>query len=160
MELATWMDRNLATQGYCLDPGERSALRVGVRFSTGLCLLLVAAGLALGSAPMLAGLAVIGAVAGLSPRHPFDLLWNHGLRRLTGAPPLPPNPPRRRHAFKIATVWLLGVAALLAAGQDTAALALGGLLLAACSVVTALNLCIPSEMLAWLERRRSEVRVA
>lgn len=160
MGLATWMDGNLATQGYCLAPAERRSLRVGVRLSTGLCLVLVGIGLALESAPMLAALAVVGAVAGVSPRHPFDLLWNHGLRHLTGGPALPPNPARRRHAFKLATVWLLAVAGLLAAGLTVAALALGGLLMAACTAVTAANLCIPSEALAWLERRNREVTTA
>jgi hypothetical protein len=154
------MDRNLATQGYCLEAGESRSLRVGVRFSTGLCLVLVATGLALQSAPMVAALAVVGVVAGFASRHPFDLVWNHGLRHLSGAPALPPNPARRRHAFKLATVWLLAVAGLLAAGQSTAALVLGGLLVAACTVVTAANLCLPSEALAWRERRNREVTPA
>jgi hypothetical protein len=35
------------------------------------------------------------------------------------------------------------------------ALARGGLLVAACGVVTATNLCLPSEMFAWLERRHT-----
>jgi hypothetical protein len=93
--------------------------------------------------------------AGFTPRHPFDLLWNHGVRPLVGGPELPPNPTRRRHAFKIGTVWLLVVAVLLAVGSTVAALALGGLLLAACATVTATNLCLPSEALAWLERRQT-----
>lgn len=69
-------------------------------------------------------------------RHPSDHLWNHGVRPLLGGPALPPNPQRRRDAFKIATVWLLIVGALLAAGAATAALVLGGMLVAACALVT------------------------
>ena len=95
----------------------------------------------------------IGLFAGLTPRHPFDYLWNHGVRHLLGAPALPPNPPRRRHAFKIATVWLLAVGILFAVGASTAGLVLGGLLVAACAIVTAVNLCLPSEAMAWWERR-------
>jgi hypothetical protein len=68
---------------------------------------------------------------------------------------LPPNPPRRRDAFKVATVWLALVGTLLAAEATTVALALGGLLVAACGLVTATYLCLPSEMFAWLERRRT-----
>lgn len=75
--------------------------------------------------------------------------------RLAGAPELPPNPTRRRHAFKLATAWLVAVAALFAAGAATAALVLGFALVAACSVVTVANFCIPSELLALAERRRS-----
>jgi hypothetical protein len=149
-----WMRANLATQGYCLPEGEARALRLGLRFPTALCLALAVTGLALESALMVALLVPIGAVAGWSSRHPFDHLWNHGVRRLAGGPELPPNPTRRRHAFKLATVWLAGVAALFAAGANAAALALGGVLVAVCALVTVTNFCVPSRMLAGLERFR------
>jgi hypothetical protein len=148
-----WMRANLTTQGYCLTDTERRELAIGLRFSTGLCLSLVVVALALESPVVVFALSGIGLVAGFSARHPFDYLWNHGARHLFGAPELPPNPPRRRHAFKIATVWLLAVGILLAAGAATAGLILGGLLVAACTTVTATNLCLPSEMFAWWERR-------
>ncbi len=150
--LGAWMRANLTTQGYCLTDQERRELSLALRFSTGTCLLLVATGLAIESPAMIFALSGVGLVAGFAVRHPFDLLWNHGVRRLTGGPALPPNPTRRRHAFKIATVWLLLLGGLLTAGATTAALALGGLLLAACGTVTATNLCLPSEMFAWWDR--------
>ena len=158
MTAAAWMHRNLATQGYCLDEGEGRRLRVGLRFPTALCLGLVIVALALQSALMVALLVPVGLIAGFTERHPFDYVWNHAVRRLTGAPELPRNPPRRRHSFKLATVWLAAVAALLAAGATAAGLALGGLLVAACGLVTVTNFCVPSTILAWLEtRRRKEV---
>jgi hypothetical protein len=149
-----WMRENLSTQGYCLSDAQHRRLWFGLRFPTGLCLGLVITALALESAPMLVVLSGIGLVAGFTSRHPFDLLWNHGLRHLAAAPELPPNPPRRRHAFKLATAWLLAVAALLAAGYDVAALSLGLVLVGVCGLVTATNFCIPSTLLAWWERRR------
>src|SRR5438067_11114468 len=130
------MRANLTTQGYCLNDDERRRLAVGLRFSTGTCLLLVITALALESPAMSFALTGVGLLAGLTSRHPFDLVWNYGVSHLTGAPPLPPNPTRRRHAFKIATVWLLAVGALLAAGVTAVALVLGGLLVAACATVT------------------------
>jgi hypothetical protein len=147
------MRANLTTQGYCLSDAERRELAVGLRFSTGLCLSLVIVALALASPAIVFALSAIGVVAGFSPRHPFDHLWNHAVRRVVGGPALPPNPARRRHAFKLATVWLLVVGVLLAAGATTAGLVLGGLLVGACAVVTTTNLCLPSEALAWWERR-------
>jgi hypothetical protein len=119
-------------------------------------LVLVTTALVLQSALMVAVLVPIGLVAGWSPRHPFDPLWNRGLRHLLGAPPLPPNPPRRRHAFKLATAWLTAVAILFATGADAAALVAGGILVAVCGLVTATNFCVPSTMLLWLEGRRGE----
>lgn len=158
MGLARWMDGNLATQGYCLAEPERSRLRLGLRFPTALCLALVVTALALQSAVAVAALAGIGLVAGWTSRHPFDHLWNRGVRRLTGAPELPPNPSRRRHAFKLATVWLAAVALLFAAGANGAALALGGVLVAVCGLVTVTNFCIPSTLLAlWDQSRAKEV---
>jgi hypothetical protein len=149
-----WMARNLVMQGYCMTAHERERLRLGLRFATGLCLVLVAVGLGLESSTLFVTLSVIGAAAGFAPRHPFDLIWNYGARHAFGAVAIPPTPTRRRHAFKIGTLWLLGVAALLADGLSTAALALGGTLIAACALVTATNFCVPSFLLSLLDRPR------
>ena len=155
MSTGAWMRGNLTTQGYCLSDAERRELALGLRFATGLCLVLVVVALVLQSEVIVFALTGIGAIAGVAARHPFDHVWNHGVRHVVGGPVLPPNPRRRRDAFKIATVWLAIVGTLLAAGATTVALALGGLLVAACATVTAANLCLPSEMFAWLERRRA-----
>jgi len=152
----TWVNSNLAVQGYCLTAEESRALRVGLRFPTALCLALVVTGLVLQSAVLILALVPIGAIAGWTQRHPFDWLWNHGLRHLSGAPELPPNPTPRRHAFKLATVWLLAVGMLFAVGQATAALALGIVLVGVCGLVTATGFCIPSTLLgAWWRWRGS-----
>jgi Domain of unknown function (DUF4395) len=151
--LGAWARGNLTTQGYCLSDDERRRLAFGLRFSTATCLLLVVTALVLRSPPMIFALSGVGLVAGASARHPFDLVWNHMVRHLAAGPPLPPNPTRRRHAFKVATVWLLAVGTLLAAGASTIALILGGLLVAACATVTVTNFCVPSELLALWARR-------
>ena len=150
----TWTERNLATQGYRLTNEERRALRWGLRFPTAVCFALVGAGLLLQSAVVILVLVPIGAIAGWTRRHPFDLLWNHGVRHLSGAPELPPNPTPRRHGFKVGTVWLLGVGVLLAVGATTAATVLGALLLALCGLLTATNFCLPSTLLGIWWRRR------
>jgi Domain of unknown function (DUF4395) len=150
----SWTERNLAVQGYCLNREESRTLRWGLRFPTALCFALVATGLALQSAILILALVPIGAVAGWTRRHPFDLIWNHGLRHLSGAPELPPNPTPRRHGFKVGTVWLLAVGMLFAVGQATAALVLGGVLVAMCGLLTATNFCLPSTLLGIWWRRR------
>jgi hypothetical protein len=159
---STWMRGNLTTQGYCLSDSERRALWLGLRFSTGACLVPVVVGLALESVVFFAVLVGVGAIAGFSSRHPFDHVWNHGVRHVFRAPELPPNPRRRRDAFKIGTAWLAVVAVLFAAGANTAALVMGVLLVAACATVTVTNLCLPSEVLSRFERlrHREELRSA
>jgi hypothetical protein len=161
MSSGDWMRSNLTTQGYRLSDHERRELSLGLRFSTALCLTLVIVALALQSEVMVFALSGIGLIAGFTERHPFDYVWNYAARHAVGAPVLPPNPTPRRHAFKVATVWLLIVGTLLAGGASTSALVLGGFLVAACATVTATNLCLPSEALAWWERRvtRKEIRV-
>jgi len=151
---AGWMHVNLGVQGYCLSPEESRVLRWGLRFPTTLCLTLVVVGLALQSAVLILALVPIGAVAGWSARHPFDLIWNHGLRHLSETPELPPNPTPRGRAFKLATVWLLAVGILFAFGLQTAGLVLGGILVGVCGLVSATNFCIPSTLPgAWWRRR-------
>jgi Domain of unknown function (DUF4395) len=158
MTMATWMRANLETQGYCLSEGESQALRVGLRFPTAVCLALVATGLVLQSAAFLAALVVVAAFAGWTSRHPFDYLWNHGVRHLAHAPALPANPPRRRHAFKLATFWLAGVAVLFATGHPVAAAGLAAPMLAVCALVTVTNFCVPSTLLALVEGRGRRYR--
>jgi hypothetical protein len=154
MSTGDWMRSNLATQGYCLSDSERRELAVGLRFSTGLCLSLIVVALALQSPAMIFAVSGIGLIAGFGARHPFDLIWNHGIRHLSGAPELPPNPTPRRHAFKLATVWLLAVGLLFAFGQPTAALILGGVMVAVCGLVSTTNFCVPSTLLGIWWRRR------
>jgi hypothetical protein len=158
--LGRWTRENLSTQGYRLTDADRRRLWFGLRFPTGLCLALVVTALAIESVVMLVVLAGIGLVAGFTPRHPFDYLWNHGLRHTLDSPPLPPNPPRRRHAFKLATVWLLAIAALFGAGQNAGALVLGAVLVGVCGLVTLTNFCVPSTLLAWWEQRRPKKAIS
>lgn len=158
--LTDWMGRNLTTQGYCLSDTERRKLWLGLRFPTGACLALVIAGVAVESVPVLLVASGVGLIAGFTPRHPFDLVWNHGVRHALRMPALPPNPPRRRHAFKIAGGWLLTLAGLFAAGLMTAGVVLGVAMIAACSAVTLFNLCLPSIALALWERFRHRDAVA
>jgi hypothetical protein len=154
----SWTKRNLATQGYRFTGEEAHQLRWALRLPTGLCLVLVSLGLALQSAVLLFALVPIGAIAGWTRLHPFDLIWNHGLRHLAGASKLPPNPAPRRHAFKLGTIWLLAIGLLFALGQPNAALILGAILLAVCGLVTLTNFCIPSMLLGiWWRRRGTAV---
>jgi hypothetical protein len=127
--METWLKRNLETQGYCLTDAEHRSHRIG--------------------------LIAIAAVAGFASRHPFDYLWNHAVRHAFRAAPLPANPRRRRDAFKVGTGMLAVVVALFAADADTAALIIGGFMLGACASVTAVNLCLPSETFALIERIRN-----
>lgn len=148
-------DANLAMQGYELTPAERRRMRIALRFSTGTCLVLVAAATTARSATALAAIALVGVSAGWSAHHPFDRLWNAVARGVGGAPLIPRTPRRRRHGFKVAAVWIGTTAALLASGLTAVALTLAGVLIALCAVQTFTYLCVPSlAIAAWEERIR------
>jgi hypothetical protein len=76
--------------------------------------------------------------------HSFDLLYNHGVRRITGTRPLPANGPPRRFACGMAAVWLTGTGAAFAAGAPVIGYLLGGALTSVAVLVSTMHICIPS----------------
>ena len=58
--------------------------------------------------PLLWAMVPIVALGVISPRHPFDLIYNYGVRHLTGTQPLPYNRASARFASGTAFVLLVG----------------------------------------------------
>jgi hypothetical protein len=100
------------------------------------------------SRPLLVSLAGIGAVAGFTPRHPFDLIWNHAVRRLLDAPPLPPNAIRRPARLQDRDRLAAHCRCAVRRGATSPGAVAGGLLAAAGASATALNFCVPSFLLS------------
>jgi hypothetical protein len=152
-------------QGFTgLDERDLRRVEPWLRFAPGVCAAWTATATVTGSAPAfaaLAGLALIGAVRG---RHPFDAIYNHGLRRLTDAPPIPRYAAPRRAACLVATVWLLMAAGACATGYVTLGRLLGASLTAASLVPVFTGFCIPSYVYRstqrWRARRQARASVA
>jgi hypothetical protein len=115
-----------------------------LRVSPALCAVVAAAGTALASPAILYVLAVIAALGAALPFHPFDLIYNLGIRRLGGTPKLPENGAPRRFACAMATAWLIATGALFAAGYNIAGYALGSALVGVATLVATTHICIPS----------------
>jgi len=141
-------------QGYgALDDGDRRRLWLVLRFSPALCFAGTAVGVALESPAILFGMAATALVGGfLTPKHPFDYVW-----QLAGGRPVPPSPPPRRFACQIATPWLVSIAVSFLAGADALALGLGIAFLLVAGTVTTTNWCMPSFVYGLLQRRPSKV---
>jgi hypothetical protein len=156
-----WMRCNLSMQGYsALSDDERRRLGLALRLSPGLCLTGMAVGVVLMSPAVLLAMAATAFVGGfVTAKHPFDLIWDLGLRRISGDPPLPPTPPPRRFACQLAGFWLVGVAMAFLVGSETVGLALGVPLLLVATTVTTTNWCLPS-LVYGLIRRPPAVRPA
>jgi hypothetical protein len=137
--------RRLEAQGFCgLDDATLEEVGSWLRWSPALCALFMAAGVALQSALTLWALAVTALLGALLPFHPFDLLYNHGARHLTGTRPLPRQGPQRRFACGIATVWLVVTGWAFHAGATTLGYALGIPLVLVAGLVSVTHVCVPS----------------
>jgi hypothetical protein len=154
--LTHWMRDNLSMQGYQeLSEDERREFGLALRLSPALCLTGMTLGVVLESPAILLGMSATAFLGGFgAAKHPFDLIWDHGLRQLSGGPLLPPTPPPRRFACQIASVWLVALAAAYLAGADTVGLVLGIPLVLVAAVVATTNWCVPSLIYGFLGRSR------
>ncbi len=146
--------QRLEMQGFsALDDQAISELDLWLRFTPAVCATLVAVGTMLGSVPLLIALGATALFGAVFPRHPFDLLYNYGLRYITGTRVLPPNPAPRRFACAFATVWLALTAWVFAAGAITAGRVLGAMFVAVALVTVLTDFCIPSFLFQLVGRR-------
>src|SRR6266545_8222253 len=82
--------RLLDIQGFdTVDAQELAPVAPWLRLAFGLCALIGGVGTLLASPTLLLVLTLIAAIAAASPVHPFDLVYNYGIRYLTGTGPLP-----------------------------------------------------------------------
>jgi len=155
--ISKWSKDHLEEQGLSnLTHEELSKHRLGLRFAYILCGSLVAIGLTMKSQPLLLianGVALLGM---LPPYHPFDYLFNYGIRFLVGRPKLPPRANQGRFACAMATVMLLAINYFLYQGYITAYYITGIALLASAIQVCFFDFCVPSKIYNVLLKQRSK----
>ena len=115
-----------------------------LRLAFGLCATLAIVGTALASKPLLLTLAGISFLAALSPVHPFDLIYNYGIRYATGTPPLPKRGPPGRFACGIGALWLIVTVGAFELSMTTVGYVLGFTLASVAILVSTMDICIPS----------------
>jgi hypothetical protein len=150
-------ERGLAMQGFPVgtDPSIRR-VEPWLRLTPSLSTLWIASGTALASPAMLAGFSLVSAFGASRHKHPFDRLYEIGIRRLAKSEPLPDNPPPRRFAMALAAVWAASAAALLATEHRRAGRIAGGLLGVAGATVALTHFCVGS----WVYRQLARLRRA
>ena len=109
-----------------------------------LCALLAGIGTALASPVVLWVLVPVAALAALFPVHPFDLIYNHGIRHFRKTGPLPKRRAQARFACGIATVWLIATAVSFQSGALVMGYILGAALTFVGLLVGTTDTCIPS----------------
>jgi hypothetical protein len=153
----------LEAQGFCgLDDETLAGLSPWLRWTYTIGTLVTLIGVASMSPGVLWVLAAITSAGIFLPFHPFDLLYNYGLRILTGTRPFPHSGPQRRFVFVVATAWLIATGWTFYIGADVAGIALGVPLILVGALASITNFCIPSfiySTVAALRARRGISRV-
>ena len=108
------------------------------------CATLAGIGVATASPTMLGILAVIAALGAIFPVHPFDLIYNHGIRYLRNTGPLPKRQAPTRFACGMGAFVLVATAWAFQSGALITGYVLGGQLVAIATLVAATDICIPS----------------
>ena len=133
-----------------------------LRLAFALCALLGGVGTLLASPIVLLGLALVAAVAAASPVHPFDLIYNHGIRHFTGTEPLPRRGVPSRFGCGMGAVLVLVTAWAFSAGHLVAGYVLGGVLTFVVLLVSTTDICIPSliyrSIFGWPRARAAQQR--
>ena len=139
--------KNLDVQGFDSIPVEELApVANWLRLPYMGCAALAITAVSMASPVMLWSLAVIAALAALFPVHPFDLIYNHGIRHLRGTGPFPKRGAPARFACGMGAVWLIATGFVFQSGNMTLGYVLGGILAAMATLVGLTNICIPSIM--------------
>jgi hypothetical protein len=146
-------------QGFVgLDDDRLNEVRPWLRLAPALCAGWAAVATVMASPALFWALAPFAALGALRRGHPFDALYNHGLRHLLGTRPLPPYQAPRRFACGVATVWLAVTALAFSGGAETLGYALGGMLVAVALVPVTTDFCIPSFVFRTVGRVGCRVR--
>src|SRR5262245_43798859 len=135
----------IEAQGFVgLDDRTVAQINYPLRLAPAICLAWTAAGTALSSPAILLALAPLAALGAVLPGHPFDALYQFGIRRVLGTEAIPRYPLPRRLGCVLATVMLLVAGMAFQAGQPLLGQAVGWSLAAAASVNVATGFCVPS----------------
>ncbi len=139
--LESWLEvRGIATSN---DP-EFLKMIPWVRTTFLLCGSLFGIATAFAFTPLIWVMVPIAAAGAIFTVHPFDLIYNYGLRHLTGTRKLPPNGAPTRFACGLATPWMIATALSFQLGVAPLGYALGGSLTAVAALVGITHFCVPS----------------
>lgn len=137
--------KRLETQGYVgFEDASLAEVEPWLRFTYALCAVMTGLGTVLASQTILWILVPISALGAVSPVHPFDFIYNYGIRYLTKTPLLPKNGAPKRFACGMGAVWLAVTAWVFGAGAMTVGYILGGMFTAVAAIAATTHFCIPS----------------
>ena len=102
--------QRLVAQGFDLNDDEIVEFNYWLRIAPATCMLWVTTSLALGSTMMVAALVPVALFCFARARHPFDAIYNYGLRYLIGGQKLPVYGAPRRFVCLMASLMVASIA--------------------------------------------------
>jgi len=143
--------KRLKIQGYCgISDNRLSELAFGNRFAYILCSLVIFFGVATANIPVLCAMMLVAFFGIVLPNHPFDYIYNHGLRKLMNKPKLPPRSKQIKFACAVATLWLVTTILLFYLDWNIAGYIFGGILFSLAFTVSTTDICVPSLLYNYL----------
>jgi Domain of unknown function (DUF4395) len=137
--------KRIEAQGFLgLDDRTLAQINYPLRLAPAICSTWAALGTALASPAALWALTPFALLGAVLPWHPFDALYQLGIRPLLGRPPLPRYPLPRRLSCLLATFFLAGAAVGFETGHPVLGHALGWSLAALALVNATTGFCVPS----------------
>ena len=147
----------LETQGFTgYTKEELSNHQFGIRFAYWTCASFVAVGTILNNIPILtiALLAALGAV--VHNRHPFDYIYNNGVRQLLKKPKSPKRAIQGKVACAIASLHIIGIIYCFYNGYITGGYIISVMLLIPALIVASTDYCIPSVAFSFLYKNKAK----
>ncbi len=144
--LTAFTSTNLDRQGFGdLDEESKSRYRWPLRFTPGVGIALIGIGLALQSPIWLGSMALVALSGAVLPGGMLiDLVYNLGVRRLFGAPALPPTPKPRQFSYILSTLLLAGSAVAFLSGRPVLGWILGGMVILGGAILATTLWCLGS----------------
>jgi len=146
--------KHLQIQGHYLDDEALAEIGPWMRWPYVLCASIVIVGVALASPWVLWAGAAIAIGTLFLPSHPFNYIYNYGVRHLTGTRPLPPSTPQGKFACGVGGPWMIGTGIAFFVGATTVGYVSGGVLAAIATLVASTHVCIPSMIYNALFQRK------
>ena len=144
-QISTTARERIQAQGFCgLSDATYAQINYPLRLSPAIMMVWVAVGTVLASAQILWALVPFTALGAILTGHPFDFLYNRGLRYLMGAPKLPRYGFRRRLAFVVATTMITVGAWAFQAGAHLLGYIVGGAIVASTCLQVSTGICGPA----------------
>jgi hypothetical protein len=144
-QISTTARERIQAQGFCgLSDATYAQINYPLRLSPAIMMVWVAVGTVLASAQILWALVPFTALGAILTGHPFDVLYNQGLRYLMGTQGLPRYGLRRRFAFVMATTMVSVAAGAFQAGVPLLGYIVGGAIVASTCLQVSTGICGPA----------------